>query len=148
MGYSYQLVPTTAQFVHEVEDLTPEALAAYILGKYPDVAPERPFLQWLVQTPQEHLGKWIPKEAFQYGKPLFNRKETQDSFEPMTPYVVNRRSVGVLMDWYYMDMKEEEAKRQTGTEREPSGTLQWAQERFDCLCDLEKRHSLFILYVS
>ena len=146
MGYWYQLAPTSAKFVREVEDLAPEALDAYILEKYPDAEPEHPFLWWLFRTPQIYIGGAAPMEAFQYGKPLFNRPETQDAFAHFSPYVVNRRSVGVLIDWWYAFMKEEENDRKARNKR--GNNAKWVRERLRLLRIAERRCPLYILYVT
>jgi hypothetical protein len=146
MGYWYQLAPTSAKFVREVEDMAPEALDAYILEKYPDAEPEHPFLWRLFRTPQIYLGGAAPMEAFQYGKPLFNRPETQDVFARVSPYVVNRRSVGVLIDWWYAFMKEEENDRKARNNR--GNNAKWVRERLRLLRIAERRCPLYILYVT
>ena len=148
MGYWYQLAPTSAKFVREVEDLAPEALDAYILEKYPEAEPKHPFLWRLFRTPQIYLGGAAPMEAFQYGKPLFNRPETQDVFARVSPYVVNRRSVGALVEWWYSYLKEGEAQRRARKRRESSEMERWVRERLRLLRIMEQRCSLFILYVS
>lgn len=86
-----------------------------------------------------------PMEAFRYGKPLFNRPETHDAFAHFSPYVVNRRSVGVLIDWWYAYLKEAENDRKT---RDNSGnSANWVRERLRLLRIVERRRPLFILYV-
>ena len=146
MGYCYQLAPTSAKFVREVEDMAPEALDAYILEKYPEAEPGHSFLWRLFRTPQIYLGGAAPMEAFQYGKPLFNRPETQDAFAHFSPYVVNRRSVGVLIDWWYAFMKEEENDRKTRNNR--GNNTKWVRERLRLLRIAERRCPLYILYVT
>ena len=152
MGYWYQLAPTSAKFVREVEDLTPEALDAYILEKYPEADPGKPFLWRLSRTPQIYLGSATPMEAFQYGKPLFNRQETQDAFVHRFPYVVNRRSVGVLIEWWTMSLKEEVDNRNRRHSKEARRSAadceRWTRERLRLLRILERRCSVFILYVT
>ncbi len=145
MGYWYQLAPTSAKFVREVEDMAPEALDAYILEKYPEAEPEHPFLWRLFRTPQIYLGGAVPMEAFQYGKPLFNRPETQDVFARVSPYVVNRRSVGVLIDWWYAFMKEENDRK---TRNNRGNNAKWVRERLRLLRIAERRCPLYILYVT
>lgn len=84
-------------------------------------------------------------EAFQYGKPLFNRPGTQDAFAHFSPYVVNRRSVGVLIDWWYAYMKEEDNDRKTRNRR--GNSANWVRDRLRLLRIMERRCPLFILYV-
>jgi len=149
MGYCYQLVPISAKFVREVEDLAPGALDAYILDNYPEAEERCPFLWRLHKLPQVFLGGEAPEEAFLFGKPLFNRPETQKSFEPLSPYVVNRRSVGVLIDWWSLWLKEEEVERQSKImSRRSKKDVGWMRERLRLLRILERRCSLYILYVT
>ena len=149
MGYCYQLAPTSAKFVREVEDLAPETLDAYILEKYPEAEPEHPFLWRLFRTPQIYLGGAAPMEAFQYGKPLFNRPETQDVFARVSPYVVNRRRVGVLIDGWSFRLKEEEAGRRSKKMSRRYGEYAgWVRERLRLLRIAERRCPLYILYVT
>ena len=152
MGYAYHLAPVSARFVREAEDLPPEALNAYILEKYsegmPEKARERAFLWRLYRMPQIYLGGAAPKEASQYGKPLFNIPETQESFARNSPYVVNRRSVGALIEWWHSCLKEEEAQRRARKKRGSSETERWTRERLRLLRIMERRCSLFLLYVS
>ena len=147
MGHWYRLTPISVKFAREVENLTPKELDAYVLGNLIKVDEENSFGWYLCRVPHIFFGREIPSEAFQYGKPLFNRPETQNKFYRLSPYVVNRMSIGVLIAWGDAYLQEERAVLQYKKKsRECEENIKWIRERLRLLRILERRYSLFILY--
>lgn len=147
MGYWHRLTPISAKFVREVENLTPESLDAYLLGRDSKVDEENPFGRHLCQVAHVFLGRDIPSEAFQYGKPLFNRPETQEKFWNFSPYVVTRRSLGILIDcWYGYLVEAENVNQYKKANKEHKEYIDLLNERLRTLRILERRFTLFILY--
>ena len=148
MGYYYHLAPTSARFVREVENLSSEELDDYILGKFPGTIAKWPFLWRLQRMPQVFLGRPTIDAAFRCGKPLFNRWETQKSFEYYSPYVVDRKGFGILINIWYIWLNEEMEKRASRPSRkmDKGSWIVWMREHLRLLRILERRCSLFILY--
>ncbi len=130
MGYQYQLAPTSAQFVHEIESMPPEALDAHMRKKFPQTDIVNPFLHYLFLMPHIYIGNAAPKEAFPTDI-RSNCWETQRVFDHFSPYVVNRRSVEMLIEIW------------TGEDNS-----RWEQEILRRLRIPSRRCNLFILYVT
>ncbi len=111
MGYDYYLRPVTAAFVKEIEDLTPEALAAYMKPRLPAAIRDRearnPFLSYLFSPSVLYLGGDVAWDIPASGKPLFNCMETQAAMALAMPYVIDHKGMERLREQYDRWQKED-----------------------------------------
>ncbi len=141
MGDFYNLRPVTADFIKAIEDLTPDALSAYMMPRLSAETRSRasnPFIAWLFSPSAIYLGREMDWDIPASGKPLFNRPETQDIMAQITPYVIDRKGLALLR-LYYQHLLEETTD---------ALGIRWYRKDILCLRSIERRYTLAILFVG